>query len=354
MNPFLGVLLHAIGGFAAGSFYIPYKSVRKWAWESYWIVGGIVSWLVLPWIVAFLVMPDVFRVLANASPAVLAGCFGFGALWGVGGLTFGMTMRYLGVALGYAMALGVTMSLGTLIPPIAQGTLGAALARPSGVTTVLGVLIALAGVAISGYAGMVKEREGAKEESPNTEFNFRRGVVIALLAGTLSACMAFALAVGDPLKAQAVQAGVNPLFQSAPVHIPIFTGGLLVNAIYCFALNARNQTGGDYRDRQAPLLRNYLLSALAGTLWYLQFMFYGMGESQMGEGLKFSSWTLHMTTIIVFSTLWGFAFREWAGASAKARRLVLLGIAVLVASTAVVGYGNYLDAHAAGVLPAQG
>lgn len=343
MNPFLGVLLHTIGGFASGSFYIPYKSVRNWAWESYWIVGGVVSWLVLPWLVAFLVIPDVFALLAHASPAVLAGCFGFGMLWGVGGLTFGMTMRYLGIALGYAMALGITLSLGTLIPPIFQGTLGAALARPSGIATVLGVVVSLVGVALCGYAGWVKEREGVDESSPDTGFDFRKGSLIALLAGTLSACMAFALAVGDPLKAQAVRAGVSPLFQSAPVHIPIFAGGLLVNATYCFYLNRKNGTGGDYRDRAAPLARNYALSALAGTLWYLQFLFYGMGESQMGAGLKFSSWTLHMTTIIVFSTLWGFAFREWAGASSRARRLILAGIGILILSTLVVGYGNYLD-----------
>ncbi len=337
------MFLHAIGGFAAGSFYIPYKSVRKWAWESYWIVGGFVSWLIMPWLVAFLVMPNVFGVLANASPSVLLKCFGFGALWGVGGLTFGMTMRYLGVALGYAMALGVTMSVGTLIPPIFTGTLGTIVHKPSGLFTVIGVVVAMVGVAICGKAGVLKEKEGADGESPNTDFNFRGGVLIAIFAGTLSACMAFALMVGDPLKAQAVKAGVSPLFQSAPVHLPIFAGGLLVNLVYCVFLNSKNKTGGDYMDRQAPLARNYLLSALAGTLWYLQFMFYGMGESQMGTNLKFSSWTLHMTTIIVFSTLWGFAFKEWKGASPKARNLVLFGIAVLVLSTVVVGYGNYLD-----------
>lgn len=343
-NPFLGVSLHAVGGLAAGSFYIPYKGVRNWAWESYWLVGGVLSWIVAPWLVAWLTAPDLIGVLAGAPPASMLWSYTFGVLWGIGGLTFGLSMRYLGISLGYAVALGFCAALGTLIPPIFSGAIGGMMAGQSGRVVLAGVVLCLAGIAVCGRAGILKERELSAESKAQTiaEFNFARGIWVAVLAGVMSACMAFGIAAGKPIAELAVKNGAAPLWQNTPVFIVILAGGFTTNCIWCLFLNWRNRTGGDYLNADgSPLLANYLLSALAGVTWYLQFMFYGMGTTQMGR-YDFASWTLHMAFIIVFSNLWGLALREWKGCSRKTLAWIAAGLLVLVASTIVIGYGNKL------------
>lgn len=345
-NPFLGVFLHGLGGLAAGSFYIPFKKVRNWAWESYWLVGGFFSWIVAPWVVAFIVCPDPVGILRSAPTSSLIWTYVFGVLWGIGGLTFGLSMRYLGMSLGYALALGFCAVFGTIVPPIFQGTFGDLLSKTSGLWVLCGVVVCLAGVAICGRAGGLKERElsADQKKASITEFNFAKGIWVAVFAGVMSACMAFALAAGKPIAALAVDAGTPGMWQITPVYIVAFAGGFTTNCIWCLSLTRRNKSGGDYvRAKGAPLAVNYLFSALAGITWYLQFMFYGMGTTRMGQ-YDFSSWTIHMAFIIVFSNLWGLAFHEWKGTSRRAHSLVLAGIAVLVVSTLVVGYGNYLAA----------
>ena len=345
-NPFLGVFLHALGGLAAGSFYIPYTRVRNWAWESYWLVGGVFSWILAPWIVAYLTCPDVFAILREAPRSSLFWCYIFGLIWGVGGLTFGLSMRYLGMSLGYALALGFCAAFGTIIPPLFNGVFPALISSASGLVTLGGVAVCLGGIALCGQAGIWKEHELSAEEKRATirEFSFAKGVWVAIFAGVMSACMAFAIAAGKPIAALAVSHGSQKLWQNTPVFIIILAGGFTTNFIWCALLNFRNRTAGDYVNRaSAPLLANYVLSALAGVTWYLQFMFYGMGTTQMGR-YDFSSWTIHMAFIIVFSNLWALLFHEWRGTSPKTHRLVFAGIVVLIASTVVVGIGNYLAA----------
>jgi L-rhamnose-H+ transport protein len=206
------------------------------------------------------------------------------------------------------------------------------------------VLVCLAGIAVCGKAGVMKEKELSAEDKKATikEFNFAKGIWIAVFAGIMSACMAFALAAGEPIAALAVKKGINPLWQSAPVQVIIFAGGFTTNFIWCIVLNARNRTFSDYlRSPGASILVNYVFSALAGITWYFQFMFYGMGSTQMGD-YKFSSWTIHMAFIIVFSNIWGLLFHEWKGTGSKTHRFILMGILVLIASTLVVGLGNYI------------
>jgi L-rhamnose-H+ transport protein len=348
-NPFFGVFLHAVGGFAAGSFYIPYKGVRQWAWESYWLVGGFFSWIIAPWIVASLVVPDVVGILRAAPASSLFWSYFFGVLWGIGGLTFGLSMRYLGLSLGYALALGFCAAFGTLIPPIFLGTFLPMLwtesgLNISGLTVLAGVGVCLAGIAVCGQAGIRKERELSTEEKSAAiqEFNFKKGVWVAIFAGVMSACMAFALTAGKPIAAVAVEHGTPDLWQNTPVLIVVFAGGFTTNFIWCVYLNWKNRTAGDYLNFSGtPAVRNYVLSALAGTIWYFQFMFYGMGTTQMGR-YDFSSWTLHMAFIIVFSNLWALAFREWKGSSRTTRIWIATGITILILSTIVVGYGNKL------------
>ena len=340
----LGVILHALGGFAAGSFYIPFKKVRNWAWESYWLVGGVFSWVVMPWVVAVATVPELKSVLSKAPADSIMWSYLFGLLWGVGGLTFGLSVRYLGMSLGYAIALGFCAVFGTIIPPIYGRIFGELVTSASGLTTLGGVLICVAGITVCGWAGIAKEKELSAERKKEViaEFNFVKGLWIAMFAGVMSACMAFAIAAGEPIATLAEKSGTATLWKNTPVFIFILAGGFTTNFVWCVFLNLKNQTHKDYRAAgNASLLGNYVFSALAGTTWYLQFMFYGMGTTKMGK-YGFSSWTIHMAFIIVFSNIWGLIFHEWKGSSRNTHRLILLGILVLILSTLVVGLGNYL------------
>lgn len=343
-NSLLGVLLHAAGGFAAGSFYIPFKKVRDWAWESYWLVGGVCSWVIMPSIVAWATVPDVVAVLAQAPAKSLFLSYFFGVLWGIGGLTFGLSVRYLGMSLGYAVALGFCAAFGTVIPPLFRGEFLGLLQSPSGLVTLGGVAVCLVGIAVCGKAGVLKERELSTEQKQEAipELNFTKGVWVAVFAGVMSACMAFAIAAGKPIAELAVSYGTTPIWQNNPVFIVIFAGGFTTNCIWCLFLNIKNRTGHDYINRRtAPILSNYFFSTLAGITWYCQFLFYGMGTTQMGK-YDFSSWTIHMAFIIVFSNIWGLRFHEWRGTSPRTHRLILVGILILIASATIVGAGNYL------------
>lgn len=343
-NPFLGVFLHAIGGLAAGSFYIPFKRVQKWAWESYWLVGGFFSWVITPWVVALLVCPDVLSILREAPTKSLLWAYLFGVLWGIGGLTFGLSMRYLGLSLGYAVALGFCAAFGTIVPPVFAGKFVGLLQELPGQVTLLGVLVCLAGIAICGKAGLSKEGElsADQKKASISEFSFVKGLWVAIFAGIMSACMAFAIQAGKPVSELAAASGTPALWQNSPLFIVIFAGGFTTNFIWCAILNIRNRSAKDYVSSPgASLVANYIFAALAGIIWYCQFMFYGMGTTQMGK-YDFSSWTIHMAFIIVFSNLWGLAFHEWKGTSRKTHNIVFAGILVLVLSTVVVGLGSYL------------
>ncbi|MBP7559756.1 MAG: L-rhamnose/proton symporter RhaT [Armatimonadetes bacterium] len=351
-NPFLGVLLHAIGGLAAASFYIPYKRVKGWAWENYWLAGGIFSWVVAPIALALLIVPATPEVLMAAPARALGFTFLFGVLWGVGGLTFGLSMRYLGIALGYAIALGLCAAFGTLIPPLVSGELISTARETSGQIMLGGVGLCLLGIAFSGVAGISKERELPEDQKTEaiSEFSFAKGLTVAIFSGIMSASMAYAFQAGKPISEAALAAGAPELWQNLPVLIIAFLGGLTTNAVWCLILMVRNGTMGDYTravvdGERVPLLANYVLCALAGVTWYLQFFFYSMGTTQMGR-YDFSSWTIHMAAIITFSTLWGIALREWRGTSRRTHAWIAIGLAVLILSTVVIGYGNYLAAKA--------
>ncbi len=363
-NPALGVIFHWIGGLSSASFYVPYKRIRMWSWEVFWLAGGIFSWAIAPWLFASLRTENLLGVLGATPWATLFWCWFWGAMWGFGGLTFGLTMRYLGLSLGMAVALGLTTVIGTLGPPIFHGTIGAIALRTSGQLTLLGILVTIGGILVVARAGAAKDRELSGTASEGVrEFDLRKGLLIAVFSGVMSGCMAWGLDAGQPIRDLTLAAGTDPLSQGLPVLCVVLAGGLTTNAIWCAILIARNGTFGQYFGRMTPgtesggsapsdghnapvampLLANYLLAALGGSLWYFQFFFYTMGESQMGR-YGFSSWTLHMASIILFSTLWGFALKEWKGASGRTRKLVWLGIGLLVGATVIIGAGNMLDA----------
>ena len=248
-NPFLGVLLHALGGFAAGSFYIPYKNVRGWTWEVYWLVGGVASWIVVPWIVGLLTCPDLLRVLRSGTGKTILWTYLFGVLWGIGGLTFGLSMRYLGLSLGMALSLGFCAVFGTLMPPVFEGRIAGLVASTSGQVVILGILVCLIGIAMCGVAGMKKEKQlsDAEKKASIAEFNFTKGAWVAAFSGVMSSCMAFAFAAGKPIAEAAVEAGAKPIFQNFPVMIVALLGGFTTNFIWCAALSFKNRSWRDYR-----------------------------------------------------------------------------------------------------------
>jgi L-rhamnose-H+ transport protein len=346
MNPILGVFFHWLGGLAAGSFYVPFRGVKRWSWEIYWITGGVFSWVVSPWIFASLQTNDLTGVLGSAPTSAIVWPIFFGAMWGFGGLTYGLTMRYLGLSLGMAVVLGLCTVFGTLIPPLFAGELVSKLfGTMSGRYIMLGILITVLGIVVVAMAGARKDEALSAEQKKAAveEFNFRKGVWIAIFSGVMSSCFAYGLAAGEPIKPLSIAAGTNPLWAGLPILCLVMFGGLITNAVWCTILIVRNKSAGQWFASDRPRLRNFLLSAAAGTIWYFQFFFYTAGESQMGR-FGFSSWTIHMASIIIFGTLWGFAFREWKDAAPRVRAMVWSGVALLVLATLVIGYGNSLAA----------
>jgi L-rhamnose-H+ transport protein len=349
-NPLLGVLFHWIGGLASASFYVPYRGVKRWSWEIFWLTGGIFSWLIAPWLFASVQTRDLLGVMAQVPGNIVGLCVLFGVLWGFGGLTYGLTMRYLGLSLGMAVVLGLCTVFGTLVPPIVQGDFHEKLlATTSGRIILVGLLVTLAGIVVVALAGSRKDEalSPAQKLTAVKEFDFKKGIAVAVFSGVMSSCFAFGLAAGEPIKALSAAAGTGPLWTGLPVLCLVMFGGLITNGLWCAWLIAKNRSAGQWLGRGAPvegqaklpLLANYLLCALAGTAWYFQFFFYTMGESQMGR-FGFSSWTLHMASIIIFGTLWGFAFREWKDAAPKIKAMVWSGVGLLVLATVIIGYGN--------------
>ena len=378
-NPLLGVVFHWLGGLSSGSFYVPFKGVRKWSWETFWLAGGIFSWFIWPWVGAFSLTKDLLAVLHETPSYTFWMTYLMGVLWGMGGLTFGLTMRYLGMSLGMAIALGYCAAFGTLVPPIVTGEfadklLNHAGTSPGGPLVLTGVAICLIGIAIGGWAGVRKEREMGAQASTIQEFHLWKGLGIATFSGIMSSCFSFGFQFGDPITKISAAHGTGPLWVGLPVITVILLGGLTTNFIWCVLLHVKNGSAHQYLSplvkqvaghtaggtghgekisgevfdvgSRVPLLTNYLFCICAGTLWYLQFFFYQMGESQMGN-YKFSSWTLHMASIIIFSTLWGIFFKEWRGAQATTKRLVVVMLLFLVGSTVIIGLGNKKSEDAA-------
>ncbi|WP_158944907.1 L-rhamnose/proton symporter RhaT [Granulicella sp. S190] len=381
-NPFIGVIYHWIGGFASATNFIPFRGIKRWSWEIYWLIQGFAAWIVAPLVLAGLLVPNLFGILRAAPASSIHYALFWGILWGVGGLTFGLAIRYLGIALGYAIALGLCTAFGTLIPPIYDGSIHVIMHETSGQIILAGVLVCLIAVAVNGAAGLSKEREVTPEEKAEageTDYNFGKGLAVAIFAGIMSSFFAFGLKAGAPIgalaKTELLAHNKLDLFQNLPILIVVLWGGFLTNFIWSAILILKNgsikqfvgepglnpmrashasgQTLVDFDpldpstyDHLAPktLVQNYIFAALAGVIWYFQFFFYSMGQTKMGK-YDFSSWTLHMASIIIFATLWGLFLKEWRGTSRRTKTLVATGLILLVSSTIVVGYGNYLKAN---------
>jgi L-rhamnose-H+ transport protein len=357
MQVILGVIFHFIGGFASGSFYMPYKKVKGWSWESFWITGGLFSWLIVPPIAAYLTIPAFGDIIRNAGSSALAATYTMGLLWGIGGLTYGLGVRYLGVALGSSIILGLCSVFGSIIPSVyyyftptaGKDTIADLVGTSWGRCVLSGLAVCVLGIVICGKAGALKDKDlhGAKTDASGSEYKIGLGLLVAIVSGVLSACFSFGIEAGGSLGKVANETWklANPgqgefLFRNNVIFVVILWGGLTTNFIWCLILNFRNKSFGNYTDKKTPLLKNYLLCALGGTMWFLQFFFYGMGESKLGNGA--SSWILHMSFIILVANMWGLVLKEWKNVSKKTTRTIVIGIATIILSILIVGYGNYL------------
>lgn len=348
MQALLGVLFHSLGGIAAGSFYMPYNKVKGWAWESYWMVGGTVSWLIVPPLAAWITVPGFAEIIAASSSQILFFTFIMGLLWGVGGLSYGLGVRYLGMSLGNSVVLGFCAAFGAIVPSIyyninpTEGKISFTdmLATSGGQMVLFGVFVCLAGIAISGKAGIMKEGELSDEEKKKSvaEFSLVKGLMVAILSGILSSFFNFGIEAGKPLADAAVEAGYNPLYQNNVTFVVILWGGITTNLIWTTILSVKNKTYKDFVNKSTPITSNIMFSALAGTIWFLQFFFYGMGESKLGNGA--SSWILHMSTIILTANVWGIYRKEWKGVATKTKWTITVGIVVILLSVVLVGIGN--------------
>ncbi|MCP9769635.1 L-rhamnose/proton symporter RhaT [Lacihabitans sp. LS3-19] len=348
MQALLGIIFHSIGGFSSGSFYMPFKKVKGWAWESYWIVGGLFSWLIVPPIAAYLTIPNFAEIISNTASSVTNVAFLMGLLWGIGGLTYGLGVRYLGMSLGNSVVLGFCSAFGSLVPAIyydfnptdGKTSFSQMLHSSGGQIVLSGVVVCIVGIIILGRAGLLKEKSLTQEQQQASvkEFSLVKGLIIAIISGILSSFFNFGIEAGKPMAEAAVATGNNPLFQNNVTYIIVMWGGLTTNFIWCMYLNFKNKTFGDYTNTNTPIASNVLFSGIAGTMWFLQFFFYGMGESKLGNGA--SSWILHMATIILTANLWGLYLKEWKGVSQKSFRTFLFGIAVMLLSIVLVGIGN--------------
>lgn len=344
-SPLFGMVFYILGGLAGACFYLPFKKVKGWAWESYWLIYAVVGLIVVPWALALIVSPNVLAVLKQTPFKTLFWCYIFGAMWGVGGLTWGLMIRYLGVGLGLAIGAGLCASAGTLIPPLFRGEFGLLVSQGWGVATLLGVLVALLGIVLTGSAGMSKERELSEEQKKATvaEFNFKKGLLVAIFSGVMSAGMAFGLGGGQAIEdlALTVEPATVPTWKGIPVLVVVLLGGFTINFFWCLYLNMKNKTTGDYARKEAPLLGNFVFAGLAGFIWCLQFITYKVADAKIGQ-YAFAGWTVFMSSMIIFSSLLGIGLGEWNGVSVRTKRLLGASLVVLVLALAIIGYGNYL------------
>jgi L-rhamnose-H+ transport protein len=342
MNPLAGILLIALGSIGAASFYVPFKKVKSWAWESYWLSQGVAAWLIAPILFAFIFIPkgELIPVLKEAPASAKLMAMFFGALWGFGGLTFGLSIRYLGVALGQSIALGLCAAFGTLIPPMIAGD--NLFSTTGGILTIVGVSITVVGIAIIGYAGALKSKEMTEEEKMAAvkEFALKKGIFIAIFAGIMSACFNFGFQAAKPIEEIALKHGTDPLFLKNPSLIFILLGGFVTNLVYCGYLNIKNRTYRDYFSVSSSVLMNNLFfTFLAGFLWFLQFHFFGMGSSKLPEGMAVFGWSILMALNIAISNIWGILLNEWKGVKKMTIIVLITGILILILSTFVVKLG---------------
>ncbi len=339
-----GVLYHAVGASSAALCYTPEKKLKGWSWQTYWLAQAFICWLLLPLIVAYLTIPQLSAVLREAPSSAIQKSFLLGMAYGVGGTAFGIAIRFVGFSLTYAIAVGISCVLGTLLPPLVHGTLGDALKSNGSSYLVIGVVLGAAGIWLCGLAGRNKEKDIAGDEKNRTAFSLSKGLPLCFLAGVLSALYGFSLDQGQPIADVAAKYGAGN-FQGNVIYIFSNTGAFVTTLLYCLYLHRKDKTFSQYTSAgENSIGLNYLMAILTGVLWYGQFFFYGLGHVRMGE-YKFSSWAVHMIMLVLFSSVAGLMMKEWNRCSSKTLKWLGLAIFVLLAAILMLTYGNYLGSN---------
>ncbi|MGN2418600.1 L-rhamnose/proton symporter RhaT [Citrobacter freundii] len=335
----MGIIWHLIGAASAACFYAPFKKVQHWSWETMWSIGGFVSWLILPWLVSAILLPDFWTYYSSFSASTLLPVFLFGAMWGIGNINYGLTMRYLGMSMGIGIAIGITLIVGTLMTPIIAGKFDVLIGTPGGRMTLLGVLVALIGVAIVTRAGQLKERKmGIKAE----EFNLKKGLILAVMCGFFSAGMSFAMDAAKPMHEAAAALGIDPLYVALPSYVVVMGGGAVINLGYCFIRLAKMKNlsvKADFSLAKPLIISNILFSALAGLMWYLQFFFYAWGHAKIPAQYDYMSWMLHMSFYVLCGGIVGLIMKEWSNAGRRPVSVLSLGCVVIIVAANIVGLG---------------
>jgi L-rhamnose-H+ transport protein len=344
-HPLLGVGLHGVGAMFAANCYAPQKYIRRWSWETFWITQAAWCWCLWPILGALFTIPSLGRVLAEAPKLPMLFSFLMGLAYGVGGTAFNVSIRYIGFSLTYAIAVGLSSVLGTLVPPLVRGQLGTLLSRPGAGYVMAGVGAGALGIAACGLAGRLKENDLRAQRTGPGEFSLVKGLFLSLLAGVLSAVYGFALEAAVPVVQVAEQWGAGH-WKGNVAYLFANTGAFLTSACYALWLGQRNRSSGEFfrlREGQerASLAGNYALAWLTGTLWYGQFFFYNLGHVRMGH-YEFTSWAIHMIMLVLFSNVLGVIFGEWKGCRARTYTAVALALAVLTVAVLSLTYGNHL------------
>lgn len=345
-----GIGLHAVGAISSASSIVPGKFIKDWDWNVYWVGYALVSFLLLPVIVAYLTIPEVQSILASSDRNTLLYTIGFGFIYGFGGYGFGLACRLLGFSMAYAIAIGFSATVGTIIPPLFMGgeKLHKLLYTSQGVYIFSALVIAIVGMFLVGKAGYFREKHitSTEEVSKSTRSSGNKtliGIAVALAAGFLSACYGFALHAGEPLAVKAVELGANPLLRINIVFILSNVGALISNLIICVVLISRAGVFGQFSDiKNKALSKNYLLAIIGGTAWYFQFFFYGVAEHFMSD-FAAASWAIHMIMLIIFAQLWGIYFKEWTTSPSSIKKLLYSGLATLTTAVLIVAYGNFVS-----------
>ena len=337
-----GIGWHMVGAASASSFYAPIARVRRWSWETTWAVAGLFSWILLPISVSMVLLPHFLDFYSSLDSTVVLKTVLFGAMWGIGNVNYGLTMRYLGMSLGIGIAIGITLIVGTLIPPMLHGQFLYLFTTKSGLLTLAGVIVAVVGVGIVSYAGHLKEIQlGSKAE----QFSLKKGLILAGMCGVFSAGMSFAIDAAKPIEAAALHLGVQPLYAALPSYVLIMGGGALVNLTYCIVRLATKEELSFREDCSQPkdvLFKNAALAATGGIMWYLQFFFYAWGAANIPQHLSYVNWMLHMSGYVLCGGIVGLALGEWRKVNKTPVRVLWVGMLVIIAAANLVGLGMAL------------
>ena len=343
-NPILGTGLHAIGGASASTCYLPNTKIRQWSWGTFWIAQALFAWIIMPILVGWFTVPDFFTILIQAPARPFWGAFLLGAAYGFGGLSFGKAIIHIGYSLTYTLAIGISAVLGTIFPMMLTGGLGSFFSKPGGSIVLSGMILSMIGVVFCGWAGFKKEKDLSALSSFKVNFNMTVGLLLTIVAGVLSGVFNLSLEYGQPIADIAAQHGAGN-FQGNAKMIISTSGCFVVNFIWFVVAGISKGTMKEFFPgngiNNKLIFKNWIWSALAGTMWCAQFFFYGLGHVKMGH-FQFASWVLHMSMLIFFSFIVGVIMKEWKNVKPKTYLLLIIGLLILIASFTITSYGSYI------------